>query len=316
MAKINGVLGPIDTADLGFTLMHEHVAIANWNFRVAFGKRWFDPDAHVRYAVEEAKAARERGVRTIVDLTPINLGRDVALLRAVAEQSGLQIVAATGFYWTEDPMFQGWEVDRLVDFCLPDILEGMQGTPAKAGIIKCATDHLGVTDLNKKLLQVAARLHRKTGVPISTHTDVHHGVGLAQQDVFEREGVDLSRVVIGHCGDTEDVEHLEKILQRGSFIGMDRFGLDFMLPMEKRVATIVELVKRGYAKQMVLSHDACCHIDWFPKEVVKELAPRWTFRHIPDDVIPALRAAGVSDADIRTMTVDNPRRIFERQGAY
>jgi phosphotriesterase-related protein len=134
--------------------------------------------------------------------------------------------------------------------------------------------------------------------------------------VFAEEGVDLSRVVIGHCGDTEDAEHLEQILRRGSTIGMDRFGLDFMLPMEKRVSTIATLCKRGFAKQMVLSHDACCHIDWFSKEMVQQLAPRWTFRHIPDDVIPALRAEGVSDADIRTMTADNPRRIFERQGAY
>ncbi|MGH7858298.1 MAG: phosphotriesterase family protein, partial [Candidatus Binatia bacterium] len=168
MAKVNGVLGPIDTADLGFTLMHEHVAIANWNFRQAFGKRWFDRDAHVEVAVGEARAAKERGVQTIVDLTPINLGRDIELIREVAEKSGIQIIAATGLYWTEDPMFQGWEADRLVDFLIPDVTEGIEGTSARAGVIKCATDHLGVTELNKKLLQVAARLHRKTGVPIST----------------------------------------------------------------------------------------------------------------------------------------------------
>ena len=316
MAKVNGVLGPIDTADLGFTLMHEHVAIVNWNMRMALGKRWFDRDAHVKHATGEARAAIERGVKTIVDLTPLNLGRDIEMIRDVAEASGLQIIAATGFYWTEDPMYQGWEADRLVDFLLPDITEGIQGTSSKAGIIKAATDHPGVTELNQKLLQVAARLHRKSGVPISTHTDVHLGLGLKQQDVFDQEGVDLSRIVIGHCGDTEDVDHLEKILKRGSFIGMDRFGLDFMLPMEKRVSTIAELVKRGWVDQMVLSHDACCHIDWFPKEAVKELAPRWSFRHIPDDVIPALRAAGVTDEQIRTMTVANPRRVFEKQGAY
>jgi len=316
MAKVNGVCGPIDTAQLGFTLMHEHVLIANWSMRQAFGSRWLDRDAHVRFAVGEARAARERGVRTIVDLTPLNLGRDIDVIRQVAEQSEMQIIAATGFYWVEEPWLQGWEADRLVEFLVKDITDGIQGTPAKAGIIKAATDHLGVTDLNKKLLQVAARLHRATGVPISTHTDVHRHTGIAQQDVFESEGVDLSRVVIGHCGDTEDVEHLERILARGSFIGMDRFGLDFMLPMEKRVATIAELCRRGKVNQLVLSHDACCHIDWFPKEMVKQLAPRWTFRHIPDDVLPALRAAGVSEAHVRTMTVDNPRRVFERQGTY
>jgi phosphotriesterase-related protein len=209
-----------------------------------------------------------------------------------------------------------WEADRLVEVLLRDITDGIQGTCVRAGIIKCATDRLGVTELNRKLLQVAARLHRATGVPISTHTAVAQRTGLAQQDVFEEEGVDLGRVVIGHCGDTTDVEHLAEILERGSFIGMDRFGIDQLLPTSERVSTIAELCRRGYADRMVLSHDAACHIDWFPKEMLEQAAPRWNFRHIPDDVIPALRKVGVGEAQIRQMTVDNPRRIFERQGAY
>lgn len=315
MAKVQTALGEIDTAELGFTLMHEHVLVASWSMRQALPS-WLDRDAHVAHAVAEARAAAARGVRTIVDLTPINLGRDVPLIREVAEKAEMQIIVATGFYWTEEPWFQGWETDRLVEFLLPEITRGAQGTTTRAGIIKTATDHLGVTPLNRKLLEVAARLHRATGVPISTHTDVHSHTGLAQQDVFAEEGVDLGRVVIGHCGDTEDVAHLEAILRRGSFIGMDRFGLDFLLPMEKRVSVIAELCRRGWAAQIVLSHDASCHIDWFPREMIERMAPRWTFRHIPDDVLPALRAEGVSEEHVRAMTADNPRRIFERQGAY
>lgn len=315
MATIDGVLGPIDTTDMGFTLMHEHVMVSTPAMRQAFPD-WLDRAAVVERATTELRAAMERGVRTMVDLTPINLGRDITVIREVAERTGAQIVAATGFYWTEEPWLQGWEVDRLVERLLPDITRGIQGTDSRAGIIKAATDHLGVTELNRKLLQVAARLHRATGVPISTHTAVQQRTGLAQQDVFAEEGVDLTRVVIGHCGDTDDIAYLEEILRRGSTIGMDRFGLDFILPMEKRVSTIAELCRRGWAKQMVLSHDACCHIDWFPREMIAQLAPRWHYRHIPDDVIPALRADGVSEADIRTMTVDTPRRLFERRGAY
>lgn len=315
MATVQGVLGPIDTADLGFTLMHEHVLVANWSMRQAL-PGWLDRAALVTRAVAEAKAALERGVRTMVDLTPVNLGRDVPVLQEVAEKSGMQIIAATGFYWTEEPWYQGWEVDRLVEFLLPEITTGVQGTTSRIGIIKAATDELGITPLNRKLLQVAARLHRATGVPLSTHSHVHSHTGRGQQEVFAEEGVDLGRVVIGHCGDTEDVAHLEEILQAGSTIGMDRFGLDFLLPMEKRVATIATLCARGWAGQIVLSHDACCLIDWFPQEAVAQMAPRWNYRHIPDDVLPALRAAGVSDEHVRTMTVDNPRRIFERQGAY
>jgi phosphotriesterase-related protein len=315
MATVNGVLGPLDTAELGFTLMHEHVMVVNWAMRQAFPS-WLDRDKQIAHAIHEARAARERGVKTLVDLTPINLGRDIDAIRQVAEESGIQIVAATGFYWVEEPWMTGWEVDFLVETLMQDFSKGIQGTSSKPGIIKAATDRAGVTEMNRKLLQVAARLHRATGVPISTHTDVHSHTGLGQQDVFESEGVDLTRIVIGHCGDSEDVEHLEAILKRGSFIGMDRFGVDILLPFEKRVSVVAELCRRGYADQMVLSHDACCFIDWFPPETIKEMAPRWNFSHISVDVLPALRDEGVTEGQIRTMTVDNPRRVFERQGAY
>ncbi|MCZ6783529.1 MAG: phosphotriesterase-related protein, partial [Proteobacteria bacterium] len=263
MAKINGVLGPIDTEDLGFTLMHEHILVCNWTPRMCLDG-WIDIEAHKRVAVAEVRSAKERGIGTIVDLTPINLGRDIHVIREVAEAAEMQMIAATGLYWNDELWLQGWEADRLVEFLVKDIEKGIQGTDSKAGIIKAATDEPGVTATNKKTLQVAARLHRATGVPISTHTAVAHETGPDQQDVFEEEGVDLSRVVIGHCGDTEDLSYLERILRRGSSIGMDRFGLEMILPTEKRVGTIVKLCAAGWAERIVLSHDACCHIDWFP----------------------------------------------------
>ncbi|NNL65822.1 MAG: phosphotriesterase [Myxococcales bacterium] len=315
MATVPGVLGPIDTDDLGFTLMHEHVLIANPAMRKAFPD-WIDPEAHVEKATAEVLAAKQRGVDTIVDLTPINLGRDIGIIREVARRAQMQIIAATGLYWAEEPWLAAWPPDALVEWLLRDLTDGIEGGDVRAGIIKCATDHLGVTEINEKLLTVAARLHRRSGAPISTHTSVEHEVGPKQQDVFEREGVDLSRVVIGHCGDSQDLAYLESILARGSFIGMDRFGIDMILPTKQRVDTIVELCQRGYAGQMVLSHDACCHIDWFPGVDLATVAPRWNFRHISDDVVPALLECGVSQADVRTMTVENPRRIFEAQGPY
>lgn len=315
MASINAVLGPLATEDLGFTLMHEHVLIANWSMRQGFPD-YIDIPRFIDEAVEELRTVREHGVRTIVDLTPINLGRDIHVIHAVAAGSGVQILAATGYYFTEEPWMEWWTHDKLLGYLRRDIEEGIQGTSIRAAIIKCATDRLGVTDLNRKLLEVAARAHRQTGVPISTHSSSFHQNGLQQQDVFEAEGVDLRRVVIGHCGDTEDLEYLEKILRRGSIIGMDRFGVDMLLPTAERVRTIVALCQRGWAAQIVLSHDAACHIDWFEKAMLRATAPKWNFLHIPDDVIPALRAGGVTEEQIRQMTIDNPRRIFEAQGAY
>jgi phosphotriesterase-related protein len=315
MTTVNGVAAPIESSDLGFTLMHEHILVANWSMRQAFAD-WVDVRALVDKAVSELKAAKEHGVGTIVDLTPINLGRDIHVLREVADRAEMQIIAATGLYWHEEPWMEGWEADRLVEWLIRDITDGIQGTDSKAGIIKCATDRPGVTPANEKLLTVAARLQRATGVPISTHTVPENRSGLAQQDVFEKEGVDLSRVVIGHCGDTADLAYLEEILLRGSKIGMDRFGLEMVLPTDERVATIATLCRRGYSQQLVLSHDACCHIDWFSDPAMLAAAPNWHYRYIPDDVIPALRKAGVSEEHLRDMTTDNPRRIFEQSGPY
>jgi phosphotriesterase-related protein len=318
MATVPGVLGPIATEELGFTLMHEHIMIANWSMRQAFAD-WVDLEAVIEHASGELRKAKEVGVDTVCDLTPINIGRDIHVIREAAARAEVNVIAATGLYYHEEPWLEAWPPEQLVEWLIRDITEGIQGTDIKAGLIKCATNASGVTDFNKKLLQVAAKLHRQTGVPISTHTDVHCRSGLGQQDVFQEEGVDLSRVVIGHCGDSKDVDYLGEILARGSFIGMDRFGLDMILPTEERVGVIAELCRSGYASQMVLSHDACCHIDFFPgstPELQAAMVPNWNFRHVPCDVVPALRKHGVSEEQIRAMTIDNPRRIFEQQGAY
>jgi phosphotriesterase-related protein len=250
-------------------------------------------------------------VQTVVDVTPINGGRDIHLIREVAGRAETPIIAATGLYWFEEPWLAGWEVDRIAEFMIRDVERGIQGTDSKASVIKAATDQAGVTPLNRKSLRIAARVHLATGVPIITHTSAARRTGLAQQDVFEEEGVDLGRVVIGHCGDTDDIAYLEAILERGSYVGMDRFGLEAILPDEERVDTVAALCRRGWADRIVLSHDHCCAIDWSPAGIERPLRGERGFCHIPDVVIPALRQAGVGDEQIATMTVENPARVFE-----
>lgn len=131
------------------------------------------------------------------------------------------------------------------------------------------------------------------------------------QRVLREEGVDLAAVVLGHSGDSTDVDHLCRLADAGSLLGMDRFGLDLLCPFEERVATVVELARRGYAERMVLSHDASCYIDWFPEQGKAAAVPNWNYTHISDDVIPALRERGVTDEQLTTMLVENPRRYFE-----
>ena len=154
-----------------------------------------------------------------------------------------------------------------------------------------------------------AILQKETGVPISTHTIAAEKHGLQQQDIFAAEGVDLSRVIIGHCGDSDDEEYLEEILHRGSYIGMDRFGLDFLRPGKERISMVARLCHKGWAHRMVLSHDAACRMDWRPEDP-KKFLPNWNYRYIPEKVVPALLGEGVTREQIHQMTVLNPVACF------
>jgi phosphotriesterase-related protein len=204
----------------------------------------------------------------------------------------------------------------MTDLFVTDITKGIQGTPVKAAILKCATDAPGFTPGVKKVLRAVARAHRRTGVPISTHTHAATQRGLEQQDIFAAEGVDLGRVIIGHSGDSDDLDYLTKLLDRGSYIGMDRFGLDAYLPEEKRISTIANLCQKGWAERMVLSHDTMVYFDVFELGTIETIRHNWNYFHIVNNIIPKLLEAGVSPEQIDLMTRDNPRRIFENVGTY
>lgn len=234
-------------------------------------------------------------------------------------------MVATGVYTYNDvPMYfhfsgPGTALDGpepMVGMFVRDITEGIAGTGIKAAILKCATDEPGVTPGVERVLRAVARAHRATGVPITTHTHAHTRRGLEQQRIFAEEGVDLRRVVIGHSGDTTDLAYLEELLAAGSYIGMDRFGIDNILGFEDRVDTVATLCERGYADKMVLAHDASCYIDWLPEEGLPFVLPNWHYLHIHNDVLPALRRRGVTEEQISAMLVDNPRAIFSNGGAY
>jgi phosphotriesterase-related protein len=314
MAEVNTVRGALYTGKLGATLMHEHVFSRSPGVFEAWPHLW-DREEQIALAVKTFSELKAQGIDTIVDLTTVDLGRDPAMVKAVADQIELNIIMATGVWRYPPRYFTPRNIDAVAALFVKDIEEGVHPTGTKAAIIKLATEPT-VDELNEAMLRAGARAHRRTGVPISTHTDVKTRSGLSQQDVFESEGVDLSRVVIGHSGDSDDLEYLTSIMKRGSFIGMDRFGLDFFLPTEKRIETVAKLCAAGYATQMVLSHDTNCFMDTIPPAVKEARMPKWHFLHITKDILPALKELGVTDEQVRTMLVDNPRKIFERQGAY
>jgi len=325
MQQVNTVKGVLNTKQLGVTLMHEHVFVLSAEIMQNFPEPWGDEEKRVADAIARLNALKSRGVDTIVDLTVIGLGRYIPRIQRVSSQTNLNIIVATGVYTYNDvPMyfhFQGPGTELggpefMVDMFVRDIEEGIAGTGVRAAILKCATDQPGVTPGVERVLRAVAQAHRRTGVPISTHTHAHTERGLEQQRVFEEEGVDLSRVVIGHSGDTTDIAYLEKLIANGSYIGMDRFGIDVLLPFEDRVNTVAKMCERGHAGKMMLSHDAACFNDWLPEAALPTVLPNWHFLHIHNDVIPALKERGVTEEQINTMLVDNPKEIFERQGSY
>lgn len=325
MPQINTVKGAIETAQLGQTLMHEHIFVLSAEINQNYPEIWGDEEKRVSDAITRLNELKSRGVDSVVDLTVIGLGRYIPRIQRIAQQTDINIIVATGVYTYNDiPMYfqyRGPNTDLggpelMTEMFVRDIEEGIAGTNVKAAILKCATDKQGVTSGVERVLRAVAQAHRQTGVPISTHTHAHTERGLEQQRIFEEEGVDLSRVIIGHSGDTTDIAYLEKLVAQGSYLGMDRFGIDILLPFEDRVKTVAEMCKRGHANKMVLSQDAACFNDWLPEEALPVVLPRWHFLHIHNDVIPALQEQGVTDEQIHLMLVENPRKIFATQGAY
>jgi phosphotriesterase-related protein len=322
--NLNTARGAIDTADLGVTLMHEHVFILSPDITANYPEVWGDEAQREADAITRLNELKSRGVDSIVDLTVIGMGRYIPRVARVAAATEINIVVATGVYTYNDvPMYFHFtgpggalgDSEPMVDMFVRDIEHGIADTGVKAAILKCATDEPGVTPGVERVLRAVAKAQRLTGVPISTHTHAATRRGLEQQRIFAEEGVDLSRVVIGHSGDTTDLGYLEELIGNGSYIGMDRFGVDVYLPFEDRVNTVAQMCGRGYADKMVLSHDAACFMDWVPEDLLPAL-PNWHYLHIHNDVIPALKDRGVTEEQLTTMLVDNPRKIFENQGAY
>jgi phosphotriesterase-related protein len=324
MTQIQTARGPVDSSELGTTLMHEHVFVLDTEFQLNFPEEWGSEEKRIADAIARLNELKSRGVDTIVDLTVIGLGRYIPRISRIAQQTRLNIVVATGIYTYKDlplyfhfrPRPTAHEADQIVEMFVRDITEGIADTGIRAGILKCCTDEPGLTPDVERVLRCIARAHRQTGVPISTHTHAGLRRGLDQQRIFREEGVDLTRVVIGHSGDTTDLGYLEELIRNGSYIGMDRFGLDMILSFADRVNTVAEMCKRGHAGKMVLSHDAACFMNLLPERALPTMLPNWHFLHIHNDVIPALKKKGVTEEHLRMMLVENPRKIFEQQSRY
>lgn len=321
MAMIETIHGQRDTARLGRVLIHEHVFLMDMEYTFNYRPDFFE-EKTIADAAERLNELKAAGIDTIVDLTVLGLGRYMPAMAQLAALTSLNVIVSTGAYTFNDVpapfQFYGPGLLRdtadepLVAHFVKDIREGIAGTGIKAGMLKCAIDRPGMTPGVERVMRAVAKANRMTGTPITVHTAPLQETGLLVQRLMAEEGVDLAAIVIGHCGDTKDIDYLMRLADKGSILGMDRFGVEFAITMEERVATIAELVKRGYAGQLTLSHDCCAWSDFFPDVSDYNAAmPNHNYLHIHKDVIPALLEAGVSQAELDLMFVANPRRYFE-----
>src|ERR1700722_14702882 len=315
MPSVETVQGAVDAQELGLTLVHEHVRFRDEAVANEVPSR-YDEQLEYDAALVAVNAAAERGVQTIVDPTAMFDGRYVRFMKRVADETGVRIVACTGIYSYDylPHYFENRDVDVMADHFVEDIERGIQGTEIKAAFLKCAADAAGVTENVEKIHRAVARASLQTGAPIMAHSMPAVATGPRQLEIFEEEGVDPAKVQIAHCGDTEDVDYIEALIERGAYVGLDRYGLEMYLPIEARNAVAAELLRRGHAERLMISQDFCATIDWFPPEAAEVFEGQgairnWSMTLVLDEVVPALRELGaLDDAAFQTIFVENPKR--------
>jgi phosphotriesterase-related protein len=314
MPGIQSVTGLVDADDLGSVLSHEHIVASSPGIIRSWPGLYGGRKALVDMGVQALVDAKAAGVDTIVDCTTFDLGRDPELLVEVSEASGVTIIAATGV-WVDPSVTMGARtVDQLADWFLADLTEGVDGTTIRAGIIKLASDER-VEPYAALVLEAAARVSVETSAPIITHTAAAHRTGEAQAELLEKFGADPTRVAIGHSDDSDDIDYLSGLAERGYRIAMDRIP-NGALPnyggqgVDDRLDMIVRLVERGFGDRILLGHDDPVWAGLLTDDDAarhKAANPR-LLAFVSEVVLPGLAERGLTANAVRAMMVDNPRR--------
>jgi phosphotriesterase-related protein len=315
MATVSTVLGPVDTRELGFTLSHEHIATGSAGMRHTYPE-FFDREGTIEDAAAALKQAYDEGVRSYIDATTFDLGRDIEMMQEVSRRSGVHIIPATGSHQAIPRVFRSASPDAIAPLYIREVEEGIERTSVKAAIIKSASDRGGITELEEVVLRAVARASKHTGAPVYTHTWSPDRVGEQQIRVLEEEGVDLERVYIGHSNDTHDVDYILGLLRKGVWVGLDRFpgGRYPGVPLwQERTEIVKRLIDEGWAHRIMLGHDHSVPRGQPTPEMREQRANYQPegYSFISRRVLPYLRELGTSEEDIQTIMVDNPRRFLE-----
>ena len=298
MRLFKTLLGDISESDLGVTLAHEHICCFSEYAYQMVGKDYLDKNALADTATVYLKELKKKyGLATFVDCTPINIGRDVELLKRISEQSEINIICSTGFYYTDEPVLYNTSAEQLCKYMVADAYA------VNAGIIKCAVENEAITRFGEKLLRACAKAHLCLGLPIVLHSNANNRNALKALEILFLEGVNPNAVTVGHLSDTDDLEYVKNIASYGCFIGLDRLYKNTSEEyVSKKTQSILELCKAGYEDQILLSHDAL-FFNGFEAELKIDEQPR--FSYCFDYILPQLTKS-LSDK----LMVQNPMRML------
>ena len=314
VAYIDTVTGRISVKEMGKTLIHEHFVFGYPGFSGDFTLGPFRKSEALKAGIQAANAIMKSGVKTVVDPTPNECGRNPEVLKEISEETGLQIICATGYYYEGEgatTYFKfrqslGTAEDDIYDMFMKEITDGIAETGIRPGIIKLATSKNKITPYERMFFNAAAKAHQETGIILLTHTQ-EGTMGPEQALLLTDLGVDPGKIVIGHmCGNT-DINYQKKTLQTGVKIGFDRFGIQKLVgaPMdEERIATLLQLLENGYEDQIMLSHDSINYWMGRPPVMNDDLAAlvqNWHPTHVFENIIPKLKRSGIADKVIEKM---------------
>jgi phosphotriesterase-related protein len=313
--QVMGVLGPISGDKLGQTLIHEHMAFGYLSWFADESVAPYNRKAVEAKCLKDLKAVKALGVKTVVDAgMPDVGGRDPILLKNLAKKSGVNIIMATGLYWEGEGGAKYYSFlkamgrnieDDIYELFKKEITVGVGKTKVKAGVIKLASGDPKISDYEKIVFKAGVRAAKDFGLPIITHTQ-GGAVGPAQQELFLSYDANPKRIMIGHQNNSIDINyHLSQLEKPDFFIGFDRTSLRD----PKAEDCIIELVKKGHANRILLAHDSIGV--WLGRSFkFPERYANWYPTYIHKKLIPKMKEAGVTDEQINTMLVDNPRRLL------
>lgn len=297
-SMIKTVTGDISEKDVGIVLPHEHICCYSEYLYAMKGDKYICKDKLFEYSCEYLKELKEKyNLKTFIDCTPINIGRDIDLLKRISNETGLNIISSTGFYFIEEAILFKTPVDDITDAIITDAVN------TNAGIIKCATEKQEITPYIEKILRACARAQLKLNLPIVMHTNARNKNGIKALEILLEEGVDPKAITVGHLSDTDDVEYIKYFADKGCFIGLDRIRLNTSDEyVQKMVDIINSLAEDGLGDKILLSHDSL-FFNGFKGEDMYFTPPRLSFSF--DYIIPKL------DNELqKKIMIDNPLRML------